>query len=61
MNNENSNLNIISKKDIEKIRKAYNNYSISEDYLIFEIQNIMKHEDVNKIQAINKILSLVSI
>lgn len=51
---------ILSKKDIEKLRKAYNNYSISQDYLNFEVKNIMKHERISKDEAISNILKLVN-
>ncbi|MBC5630539.1 hypothetical protein H8S20_16910 [Clostridium sp. NSJ-6] len=51
---------ILSEKDINKIKKAYNNEYISDDYLNFEIVNIMKCEDISKEKAINKILSLVN-
>lgn len=51
---------ILSKNDIEKLRKAYNNENISYDYLNFEVSNIMKCEDISKDKAINRILSLVS-
>lgn len=59
MKNERINV-ILSKKDINKIKKAYNNKNISDDYLNFEIVNIMKCEDISKEKAINKILSLVN-
>lgn len=59
MKNERINL-ILTKKDINKIKKAYNNEHISDDYLNFEIANIMKCEDISKEKAINKILSLVN-
>lgn len=51
---------VLSKKDINKIKKAYNNENISDDYLNFEIVNIMKCEDISKEKALNKILSLVN-
>ena len=59
MKNESINV-ILSEKDINKIKKAYNNEYISYDYLNFEIVNIMKCEDISKEKAINKILSLVN-
>ena len=59
MKNERINV-ILSGKDINKIKKAYNNEYISDDYLNFEIVNIMKCEDISKEKAINKILSLVN-
>ncbi|MDU3546454.1 MAG: hypothetical protein E7F83_03420 [Clostridium sp.] len=59
MKNESINV-ILSEKDINKIKKAYNNEYISDDYLNFEIVNIMKCEDISKEKAINKILSLVN-
>lgn len=51
---------ILSKNDIEKIRRVYNNENISEDYLNFEVANIMKCEDISKEKVINKIVSLVN-
>lgn len=59
MKNERINV-ILDKKDINKIKKAYNNENISDNYLNFEIVNIMKCEDISKEKAINKILSLVN-
>ena len=47
MKNERINV-ILTKKDINKIKKAYNNENISDDYLNFEILNIMKCEDISK-------------
>ncbi|WP_195964027.1 hypothetical protein [Clostridium cuniculi] len=35
---------VLSKSDIERLRKAYNNYEISEDYLNFEVKNLMINE-----------------
>ena len=51
---------ILSKNDIEKIRRVYNNENISEDYLNFEVANIMKCEAISKEKVINKIVSLVN-
>ena len=59
MKNERINV-ILDKKDINKIKKAYNNENISDNYLNFEIVNIMKCEDISKEKAINRILSLVN-
>ncbi|MBS6503462.1 MAG: hypothetical protein KH415_17905 [Clostridium sp.] len=50
---------ILSKSDIQQLRTAYNNKNISDDYLNFEVENIMKCEDISKEKAINKILRLV--
>ena len=50
---------ILSKSDIQQLRTAYNNKSISDDYLNFEEENIMKCENISKEKAINKILRLV--
>lgn len=52
---------VLSKKEIDKLRKAYNNESISENYLNSEVLNIIKSEGVSKEKAIEKILKLVSI
>ena len=59
MKNERINV-ILDKKDINKIKKAYNNENIPDDYLNFEIVNIMKCEEISKEKAINKILNLVN-
>lgn len=50
---------ILSKIEIEKLRKAYNNYDISEYYLNTEVENIMLNENINKEEAIERILRLV--
>ncbi|MDU2673077.1 MAG: hypothetical protein E7C50_00500 [Clostridium sp.] len=52
---------ILSKNEIDKLRKAYNNESISENYLNSEVLNIIKSEGVSKEKAIEKIIKLVSI
>ncbi|SCK03418.1 Uncharacterised protein [uncultured Clostridium sp.] len=58
MKNDRRNI-ILSKSDIQQLRTAYNNKNISDDYLNFEVENIMKCEDISKEKAINKILRLV--
>lgn len=50
---------LLTKKDVKRLRKAYNNYNIPTDYLSDEIRNIMIHEGIAKKQAINKILTLI--
>ena len=55
MNND-----ILSKNDIIKLRKAYKNYNISVDYLIFDVKSIMDNEGIDKCQAINHILSIIN-
>lgn len=50
---------ILSKIEIEKLRKAYNNYDISEYYLNAEVENIMINENIDKEEAIDRILKLV--
>lgn len=49
---------VLSKSDIEKLRKAYNNYEISKDYLNFEVKNLMVHEKISKDDAIKHILRI---
>lgn len=49
---------VLSKSDIEKLRKAYNNYEISKDYLNFEVKNLMVHEKISKDDAIKRILRI---
>lgn len=50
---------VLSKSDIERLRKAYNNYEISEDYLNFEVKNIMINEKISKDDAIKHILGII--
>ena len=50
---------LLSKSDIEKLRKAYNNYKISEDYLNFEVKNLMVYEKISKEDAIRHILKII--
>lgn len=50
---------VLSKSDIERLRKAYNNYEISEDYLNFEVKNIMINEKISKYDAIKHILGII--
>ena len=49
---------VLSKSDIEKLRKAYNNYEISKDYINFEVKNLMVHEKISKDDAIKRILRI---
>lgn len=49
---------ILSENDIIKLRKAYKNYNISVDCLIFDVKSIMDNEGIDKYQAINHILSI---
>lgn len=55
-----SNNNVLSKRDIDKLRKAYNNNRISDDYLKFDVLNIMKCEGISKEKAMRNILKLVN-
>ena len=50
---------ILSKIEIEILSKAYNNYDISEYYLNAEVENIMINENIDKEEAIERILKLV--
>lgn len=50
---------VLSKSDIKKLRKAYNNYKISESYLNFEVKNLMVHEKISKEDAIRYILKII--
>ena len=54
-----NNNDILSVNDIIKLRKAYKNYNISVECLIFDVKSIMDNEGVNKNQAINRILSII--
>lgn len=58
MRNESS--KILTKNEINKLRKAYNNKKIADEYLIFDVRNIMKCEGITKEQALNNILRLVN-
>lgn len=50
----------LTKKDIEILRKAYNNYTVPVDYLSADVKNLMFYEGLSKSQAINKILTFIS-
>ena len=50
---------VLSKSDIEKLRKAYNNYDISERYLNYEVKNLISHEEISKDTAIKRILKII--
>ena len=50
---------VLSKSDIDRLRKAYNNYEISEDYLNFEVKNLMINEKISKDDAIKRILRII--
>lgn len=50
---------VLSKSDIKKLRKSYNNYKISESYLNFEVKNLMVHEKISKEDAIRYILKII--
>lgn len=54
------NNNILSKDEIQKLKKAYNNYAISEIYLNIEVKNIIDCENISKEDAINKILMIIN-
>lgn len=60
MRDEKKNNNILSASEIERIRKVYSNYSISNEYLNSEVKNIMKCEKINKETAIKKIIKILS-
>ena len=59
MRNE-SNNEVLSKRDIDKLRKAYSNKNISDDYLNFDVINLMKCEGISQERAINNILKLAN-
>lgn len=50
---------VLSKKDVEKLREAYDNYNISIDYLYVDVKNIMLYEGIDKSQALKKILTFI--
>ena len=60
MKDEKKNNNILSASEIDRIRKVYSNYSISNEYLNSEVKNIMKCEKINKETAIKKIIKILS-
>lgn len=51
---------ILSKNEVDKLKKAYNNYNISEDCFIFDVKSIMENERVSKEKAISNILRLIN-
>ena len=55
-----SNINfILSPKEIEILRKAYDNYNICVNCLSTDVMNIMINEGISKAQAINKIENIL--
>lgn len=50
---------ILSANDILKLRKAYKNYNISIESLIFDVRSLMINERINKDQEINRILNII--
>lgn len=61
MRNDINKDNVISTNDINKLRVAYKNYNISEDYIKNDVKNIMIHENLSKDQAINRILKIINL
>ena len=53
--------NILSINDVNRLRIAYKNYNISEDYIKNDVKNIMLHENLSKDQAINRILKIINL
>ena len=52
--------NILSANDVSKLRIAYKNYKIFEEYIKDDVNNIMMHEKLNKDQAIKRILKIIN-
>ena len=61
MRNDINKDNVISTNDINKLRVAYKNYNISEDYIKNDVKNIMIYENLSKDQAINHILKIINL
>lgn len=59
LKNERAEDSILSGSDIKRLRKAYQNYSISLEDLTFDVKSIMDHEGVSKSKAINHIIGLL--
>lgn len=51
--------NILSTNDILILKKAYKNYNISIENIIFDVKSLMINEKINKEQAINRILNII--
>lgn len=59
LKNKKSKDNILSRNDIEKLRKVYQNYSTPLEVLAFDVKSIMNHEGVSKSKAINNIINIL--
>lgn len=55
----NSANNILSPKDILLLREAYNNYIISDEYIISDVLSLMNNENLDKETALNTILNFI--
>lgn len=55
----NSTNNILSPKDILLLREAYNNYIISDEYIISDVLSLMNNENLDKETALNTILNFI--
>ena len=51
--------NILSVNDIFELKKAYKNYNISIDSIIFDVKSLMINEKITKEQAVNRILNII--
>ena len=52
---------VLSKKDIESLKKAYDNNKITSEDLSFDVKSIMLNEGITKEKAINRILNIIAI
>lgn len=50
---------VLSKSDIEKLKKAYGNNKIGLAHLNFDVKSIMINEELTKEKAINHILNII--
>lgn len=50
---------VLSKVDVKRLRKAYDNYNISIYYLNDEVKNLMNCENLSKEDAIEKIFKII--
>lgn len=59
LKNERAKDSILSGNDIKKLRKVYQNYSISLEDITFDVKSIMDHEGISKAKAINHIIEIL--
>lgn len=50
---------VLSKRDIERLNKAYGNNKIGLEHLYFDVKSIMLNEGITKEKAIQRILKII--